>query len=128
MPPNGGPAVRGWCSGEQELRIDLLDNDGNPSGPPIVVSMVLQLIPLGALVLGMAIATTDDERVSPDRRVVPLSWVARMPRLTLSVDPLSDMGLDALGHFAQVATQAVSQRIPMEPTPAGNRPAPLGTA
>lgn len=128
MRPNGGPAiVRGWCSGETELRIDLLGDDGQPSGPPIVVALVLQLVPLGVLVLGMAIATTEDERVPPVQRAVPLTWVARMPKLSLSVDPLAAMGEEALGHFAQVATQTISQRIPME-RPPDNRPAPLGTA
>lgn len=118
----------GWCSGENSFNVEVLDSNGQPIGEPIVATMIVQLVPLGLLLLGMAVATTDDPRVPELRRAVPLTWVARLPRLTLAVDPLEALGAESLEKFAQVASQTFAGAIRLATTPAEKEAAALGIA
>jgi hypothetical protein len=114
----------GWCSGENAFRVDVVDGDGKPLGAPVEASMVVQIVPLGILLLGMALATTDDRRIPEMQRAVSLTWVARPPRLTMAADPLAELGAQTLDNFAKFASQAFGQAV--STTPAEKEPEALG--
>lgn len=132
MPPNSRvsatPPPMGWCSGEQSFNAQPLDQNGQPIGEPIIASMVVQLVPMALLLLGMGVATTEDRRIPELRRAVPLTWVARLPRLTLAVDPLEALGAESLDKFAQYACQAFTSAIGMSTTPEEKEAPALGIA
>jgi hypothetical protein len=97
-------ALQGWCSGEHPFKIELRDGSGGELGAPIDATIVVQLVPLGMMMLGMGLAMTDDTRI-PEPRTVSLTWAARLPKLTLHPDPLADVGMKALAKFAEFASE-----------------------
>lgn len=133
MGPNGRtgavqPTVlQGWSSGELPFKTELAPGIAGAGEPSTIEgSMVVQLVPLGALVLGMAIATTDDKRIPEAARAVPLTWVARIPRLTLAASPLEAMGMETVGKFAQWASMQFAGAIASTTTPALEQDQVLG--
>jgi hypothetical protein len=122
--------LQGWSSGENPFKIELKNEAGDGDlGAPIDATMVVQLVPLGMLILGMGIATTDDPRIPEIARTVSLVWSAKLPgRLSLHPDPLSELGTQALAKFAHVAANAFSTACLQATQPAPQQRPALGNA
>jgi hypothetical protein len=117
--------LQGWSSGEQEMDIGI-DVPGGAELAPVKASMVVQLVPLGMLVLGMGIGTTTDARIPEISRAVSLTWVARLPALTLNIDPIAGLGAQALGKFAQLVCNQFAGAVLQATQPPAKEPAALG--
>lgn len=112
--------MHAWTSGEQCFTIALTDAKGEPEAPGIDVRMVVQLIPLGLLILGMGYAETDDPRIPEPRRKFGITWPQPPPSKTsMEIDPLADLGSRAMGTFASMSTNefgsAVRQSLAAKP-------------
>jgi hypothetical protein len=122
MRPNGqrapaGGAVQGWCSGETHFRVELKTPTGEELAPAFEATMILQLVPLGAMVLVMGCAWTDEPRVPEPARELSLTYATRLPRLTLGLNPFDELAQKSVANFCQLATNHFAHQIAAATSP-----------
>jgi hypothetical protein len=80
--------------------------------------MLVQLVPLGALILVMGVAWTEEPRIAELARQMSLTWVARLPRLTLAPNPFDELARTSMAQVGQIASNHFAEQLVAATAPA----------